>query len=271
MKDLIAFGEGQERLPGKQRRSSSSTNLECRAGEKIKMWHQGLGHVGGEPTGRARCVSIGGASLSLSLSLSLCSRFRSAGNGSGTHLLAGSDHALGRGFSRVRSRPLIVAPLACARVNSLGCPAYNPWGTSEVALSRAYFPRAGVGPGAAVLALNSGSRRSLLFVALGLLGFVRASLVSPQRGCGARRGPVAYSYARRYGVPWPFRSLGHGAPPFVCYLGEAGPELPSGQVSPGRKERLGPARVLRAFAYQSRGVCPLRSPGGDIDHVPTSS
>jgi hypothetical protein len=46
MKDLIAFGEGQERLPGKQRRSSSSMNLECRAGEKIKMWHQGLGHGG---------------------------------------------------------------------------------------------------------------------------------------------------------------------------------------------------------------------------------
>jgi len=34
--------------------------------EKIKMWHQGLGHVGGEPTGRDRCVSIGGASLGLS-------------------------------------------------------------------------------------------------------------------------------------------------------------------------------------------------------------
>ena len=56
----------------------------------------------GVPEMRAvvRCVSS--ADTSLSLSLSLCSQFLSAENGAQAHLLAGSDRALGRGFSRSR-------------------------------------------------------------------------------------------------------------------------------------------------------------------------
>jgi hypothetical protein len=53
----------------------------------------------------------------------------------------------------------------------LGCPPLNPWGTSEVALSRAYFPRDGVvGPKRRGPVPNPGPRRSLLCVECGVPG-----------------------------------------------------------------------------------------------------
>jgi hypothetical protein len=51
----------------------------------------------------------------------------------------------------------------------LGCPPLNPWGASEVALSRAYFPRDGVvGPKRRGPVPNPGPRRSLLCVERGV-------------------------------------------------------------------------------------------------------
>ena len=215
-----------------------------------------------------RCVST--ADSSLSLSLSLCSQFLSAENGSRTHLLAGSDHAPGRGFHHVRSGPfpsgrfIIAAPFACARVNSLGQAPHNPWSSSEEALSRAYFPRAGsVGPKRRGPLPNRGPRRSLLFAGPatrglferhrslpnGALAFEEVPSRTPIRAGTERRGPSD---------PWVT------APPLYCHLGKAGPELHSGQVSPDRKERPDPARVSPVES-NVRMLRPWVKRAGDLD------
>jgi hypothetical protein len=127
-----------------------------------RLWsprRRGLNNPGSRRSALLRST----ADSSLSLSLSLCSQSSDAKNGSDTDLLAGSDHALRRGFSAARRRPATaVAPFACACVsNSLGRAPHNPGSASEEAPSRAYFPRAGaVGPSAAVPTPNPGPRRA---------------------------------------------------------------------------------------------------------------
>jgi hypothetical protein len=129
----------------------------------------------------------------LSLSLSLYSWSGSAENGARTGLLAGFSRARERGFCHARRRPAAAVSLACARVNSLGCPPCNPWGASEEALSRAYFPRVGsVGPKRRGLVPNPGPRRSLFVALVGCAAWSRGLF---ERRCHCPSPVVAFEEA----------------------------------------------------------------------------
>ena len=194
------------------RRSAQSGFLGEGAGSK-RMSGNGVrvSPVGTDVTGvfvlseRVVCRCVSTADSSLSLSLSLCSRFPEPQNGSNPGLLAGSGHALGRGFRRSSyDSSRLPAPHPTLRLGWGRIPAACD-GTLRLPPTDGTLPS----PTAGRRTLFAGPACRGLFerhVSLpnGALAFEEVPSRTPIRAGAGRRGPSD---------PWVT------APPFLCFTG----------------------------------------------------